>query len=81
MSRRRFLCLDCKVDTGKIYEHYFIHTEIWLSVVPTTSGMLCIGCLEDRLNRQLDPSDFPLVTINSAKYSSMSTRLRNRIYG
>jgi hypothetical protein len=81
MSRRKFRCIDCFIDTGKIREHYFINTLTWLSVVDSITGMLCIGCLEERLKRRLVPSDFPNVTINDPKHSEMSNRLLSRIKG
>lgn len=80
-SRKKFLCLDCKVDTGKIGEHYFINTDTWLSVVGSKIGMLCVGCLEARLSRQLTVEDFPNVTINNVKYERKSQRLMDRLNG
>lgn len=79
MSRRKFLCLDCKVDTGKAHEHYFINTDTWLSVVDSPIGMLCVGCLEHRLGRELNSSDFPDVTINNPKFEPKSQRLMSRL--
>lgn len=79
MSRRRFSCLDCKIDTGKTHEHYFINTVTWLSVVQTTKGMLCVGCIETRLGRQLVAADFPQVSVNSPSYEPKSLRLLNRM--
>lgn len=79
MSRKRFLCLDCQVDTGKIHEHYFIHTEIWLSVVGSKKGMLCVGCLENRLKRRLTHLDFPAITVNNPRYEPKSQRLMERM--
>lgn len=79
MSRRRFRCLDCQIDTGKAHEHYFINTVTWLSVVQTTKGMLCIGCIETRLGRQLIAADFPKVSVNSPSYEPKSLRLLNRM--
>lgn len=78
-SRKKWICLDCKQDTGRMNEHYFIETATWLSVVDSTVGMLCIGCLEARLGRKLLPSDFPGVTINSPKYGNKSQRLLDRL--
>lgn len=78
-SRRRFLCVDCGVDTGKAHEFYFVDTKLWLSVMPSINGMLCVGCLEKRLGRQLRASDFPDVTINSPKHGSKSMRLLSRL--
>lgn len=79
MSRKRFLCLDCGVDTGKIKEHYFVRDEIWLPAVGSKQGMLCIEHLESRIGRRLIASDFPAVTINSPKYEAKSQRLMERL--
>ena len=80
-SRKKWLCLDCRVDTGKIYEHYYVELELWMKVVGSKTGMLCIGCLEDRIDRKLTRKDFPNVTINSVKYGNKSLRLLNRLNG
>ena len=79
MCRRKFLCLDCGVDTGKISEFYFIKTELWLKLVGTIKGMLCIGCLEKRLGRVLRKADFTEATINSPRFVSKSQRLMARL--
>lgn len=78
-SRKRFLCVDCQMDTGKNNEFYFIKTELWLSVMPTINGMLCIGCLEKRLGRQLKADDFTEASINSPRHGAKSLRLLNRL--
>ena len=77
-SRKRFLCLDCKQDTGKMNEFYFINTSLWLSVVKDVTGMLCIGCLENRLGRQLVSSDFTQCFLNS-NTGKKSLRLLDRL--
>lgn len=81
MSRRKFLCLDCRVDTGKIGEHYFVYTDLWLAAVGSKVGMLCIGCLENRIGRQLTGVDFPDITINNPRYERKSQRLMERMNG
>ncbi len=58
MSRRKWLCLDCKVDTGKIGEHYMLVDATWQLAHDSHIGMLCIGCIETRIGRKLMPSDF-----------------------
>jgi hypothetical protein len=78
-SRKRFYCLDCGIDTGKIHEHYFINTATWLSVVNSTQGMLCIEHLEKRLGRKLNHLDFPDVSVNNPKYEPKSHRLLKRM--
>ena len=75
-DRSSFLCLDCGVDTGAIDEYYRVTNELWARVNPGGDGMLCIGCLEKRLGRELTPDDFP----NGADRSSpKSERLLKRL--
>lgn len=78
-SRKKFFCLDCSIDTGKIHEHYFIKTDVWLSVVGSIKGMLCVGCIEDRLKRKLVSSDFTDATVNNPKFEPKSQRLMQRM--
>lgn len=78
-SRAKWKCLDCQVDTGKIYEHYYVNLDLWMSATGSERGMLCIGCLEIRVGRKLTSSDFPKVTINNPKFSRQSVRLQDRI--
>lgn len=60
-------------------EYYFIRTELWLTVVPSVKGMLCVGCLETRLGRTLTAADFTDAYINQPGYIAQSTRLLNRL--
>ena len=78
-SRRKWMCLDCGKDTGRMHEHYFVTLDLWLMAVGGITGMLCVGCLETRLGRQLVSSDFTGAHINNPKLYPMSDRLRNRI--
>ena len=78
-GRNKFLCLDCGVDTGKLGEHYFVNTELWLSVVGSAKGMLCIVCLENRLGRKLVASDFTNCYINNIKHGTKSVRFIDRL--
>lgn len=57
-NRRKFLCMDCDVDTGKIGEHYMLIDATWNQIHDSNKGMLCIGCVETRLGRPLTKSDF-----------------------
>jgi hypothetical protein len=76
----KFLCLDCGVNTSQIGEYYYINLDTWLSVVHSKEGMLCIGCLEIRLGRRLNSSDFTKCFINDPKKNTrMSVRLLERI--
>lgn len=73
-----FTCVDCKRSTapGKFHEsekqeplneYYMVHNELWNKAGMSTeygTGMLCIGCLEGRLGRNLNPRDFTSYPIN-----------------
>jgi hypothetical protein len=79
-SRRKFLCMDCKVDTGKIGEHYMLADSTWNLIHDSNKGMLCIGCVESRLGRQLISTDFNDSHVNKPFPGKFfSGRLHNRI--
>lgn len=73
-----FHCLDCKVHTGEINEYYTVHDEIWLLANPLDHGMLCVGCLEERIGRVLTPADFPDYPVNH-DFGNKSGRLSSRL--
>lgn len=76
----RFICVDCGVSTYDNDEYYMVHDHVWNSVdMYAYSGMLCIGCLENRLGRELTPSDFPKYPVNDKWFSKKSERLLNRL--
>jgi hypothetical protein len=61
-------------------EFYFVHVELWLTIMPSIDGMLCIGCFEQRLGRQLVASDFTDASINNPRHGSgKSDRLLSRL--
>jgi hypothetical protein len=78
-ARRKWKCLDCSVDTGKAREHYFLHGEVWAAAGMGPFGMLCIGCVEIRLNRELTSQDFTSAWINNPKAGEKSSRLLSRL--
>lgn len=63
-TRINFKCLDCQEDTNKINEYYMVKDEVWLKANPKNKGMLCIGCLEERLGRELEYKDFSDANLN-----------------
>lgn len=79
-NSRRWLCLDCGVDTSRAREHYFVTRGVWFDEAGAQErGMLCIGCLERRIGRRLVRGDFPPVHINDPHRNSMSARLVDRL--
>lgn len=73
-----FECAACSINTLHIDEYYMVTDEIWLTAWPDKRGMLCIGCLEDRLGRQLTSDDFTDAPINQG-YFPYSERLAQRL--
>ena len=85
MKRREvdFRCGDCGVDTLQIAEYYHVWPRVWIKYVGVRDGpgavMLCIGCLEARMGRQLHWSDFSEAPCNTSE--QQSERLRDRMSG
>ena len=87
-KRLNFACGDCGMNT--VNEYYMVHNHVWEAAgkpkawKPTQpaseydgGGFLCIGCLEQRLGRQLTPADFTECLINKPNPSD-TERLANR---
>jgi hypothetical protein len=64
MTDTLFDCMDCKINTKEIHEYYSVRDEVWLQANPADFGILCIGCLESRLDRPLTGADFSDYPIN-----------------
>jgi hypothetical protein len=81
----KFACMDCHRDTSSagLKEYYMIQFDMWdaLTSENERDRMLCIGCLEDRLGRELTPPDFTDCPVNRDKYNKsvrLCTRIGNR---
>jgi hypothetical protein len=64
-----YRCIDCKRDTSGRHpegsEYYMVHDALWREVVGSgDAGMICIGCLESRIWRELTSADFSGAPIN-----------------
>jgi hypothetical protein len=55
--------------------------EVWNVAWPQDRGMLCIGCLESLLGRQLTKDDFTDAPVNSPSIFNQSARLLERLAG
>lgn len=76
---KEFDCVDCSVNTHAINEYYMVQFDLWNSVmVSQNTGMLCIGCLEDRLGRTLTTEDFIEAPINYGCFG-WSDRMKDRL--
>lgn len=71
-------CTTCGVNTMKIGEYYSVLKDIW-ERYGVGRGMLCIGCLEERLGRELASADFSDAIINTPDFGTQSERLQARL--
>lgn len=75
--RQRFFCVDCGFDTHRC-EYYMVHKHLW--PLRRLGGMLCIGCLEERLGFTLSPEDFTDAPVNTdLGWYQRSDRLLDRL--
>lgn len=65
LTEAGFFCCDCEIDTcGSNY--YMVNNDLWKKH-GVGEGMLCIPCLEKRLQRKLTANDFSIeIPINRA---------------
>jgi hypothetical protein len=66
-------CRDCGVDTNAIGEFYIVRDDVW--PIAPEGGMLCVGCLEERIGRPLEPGDFTDAPFNWEACYGRSWRL------
>ena len=70
-------CLDCGLDTATgAGNYYMLLDQVWLEAHPADVGMLCLECVEKRLDRRLAPSDLADVPCND--WSEIQTRHSQR---
>jgi len=75
------LCVDCGRSTLKIKEYYMVHDSIWESAgMDKNGGMLCLDCLEKRLGRNLNESDFPDYPVNKLTNILNKLKIGNKIW-
>lgn len=72
--------MACTANTLHLDEYYMLTDDVWREANPNGKGMLCIGCVENRLGRELTASDFTDAPINRGFFPSserLAARLRN----
>ena len=76
-----FMCWDCAACTNCNFEYYMVHDGTWDLATEDFGGdgMLCIGCLENRLGGLLTSDDFTDCPLNAINLITGSTRLKNRL--
>lgn len=79
-TRPSYACTDCLVDTDILHEFYMVHDSIWSAAVSEKPAViLCIGCLETRLGRELTATDFKAVPLNTGPGFKRSDRFADRL--
>ena len=72
-------CSDCELDLKANREYmYKLKSEIWLTIA-NSSELLCIKCLEIRLERKLTPDDFTNESINRITQFKKSAQLIKKL--
>lgn len=78
----KFICIDCHRNTMVLGEYYMVHETVWKKAHPGMKGMLCVSCLEKRLQRQLVAADFthyPINDISRQRNAGCSPLLMSRL--
>jgi hypothetical protein len=72
MLAQRVSCVDCQRNTAEIGHWYMLHDHVWAGTgLGPEDGVLCLGCLQQRLGRWLRYTDFkPTDRDNRADWSS-----------
>lgn len=80
LDAKVFKCRDCATCTLCTDEYYMVEDAIWEVATENFGGrgLLCIGCLEERLGRKLVANDFPDYPVNNG-FFPQSTRLKSRL--
>ncbi|MCA6095150.1 hypothetical protein LE181_23655 [Streptomyces sp. SCA3-4] len=81
-ERDEFPCLDCGFLTAPLDgpdEWYMVHDSVWQCAGIVEDSVLCVGCLEARLDRRLLHTDFTPVALNDPDYGHHSERLLSRL--
>lgn len=74
------LCMDCGTCTFCNGDYYMVTADLWNSACSNPRGMLCVRCLENRLGRLLNRSDFIEAPINAMAVESGSDALRAALH-
>jgi hypothetical protein len=75
-------CKDCGVATAPCHgphEHYMVHDKLWCSAGVTEHEILCIGCLEKRLGRELAGEDFSQHAPTNIETHRCTPRMQDRL--
>jgi hypothetical protein len=78
-------CVDCGFDTFVGGEYYAVHDAVWKAACEAAprlhdgGGLLCIGCLERRLGRELTRDDFIIDNPLNQDSRRLSDRIRDRL--
>ncbi len=79
MAKDNLNCDDCGMST--FYELYVVHDGLWDQY--GSEWMLCVGCLESRVGRQLVTEDFTAANFNPHQLNNFkhpkSERLVSRL--
>lgn len=74
-----FNCTSCNINTLHNGEYYMLKNKLWKQIADNKNGMMCIGCVENKLNRTLKRKDFTDAPVNNLEVFNKSDRLIDRL--
>lgn len=77
---KKILCCECGFDCSQ--EIFMLTNEVWFQIVGRHTyggGILCVGCCEKKLGRQLTKEDFSNNHANRFNFGHKTARLINRL--
>lgn len=72
-------CIDCNMHTVRENEYFMIHRPLWESIA-VPNDILCIGCTEARLGRELRADDFKEMQPTGWRRDLISDRMWERMH-
>lgn len=69
-------CYDCGSSPWDMGEDFYVNDKLWKQVMPL-DGIICIGCFEKRLGRQLTKKDFKPWARKNRWYGDQRRKLNN----
>ena len=64
------VCHGCELNVLEAGEFYMVYDHVW--PLDPGGGVLCIGCIEAHIGRQLNPDDFTACWANDAVWGFRS---------
>ncbi len=71
---KKYECMECKKPCLGWADDYMVHDALWLSVMPSKKGLLCLQCFEKKLGRAVSTQDLPNMPANDKLKTALRTQ-------